>query len=156
MSPDYPEMVHGVPCGTNDDLGPAPEDSGPCTWPMQRPSVAKWSSSAKQAPGAPWKGQQMMSICKRAAAVAGCAVMLVGVGAGAVQAGEIQGNGTRNVPEHMHPGNSICAYSGQNDEFHEEEEGTYPRVQSWGQEVKVAGPMGGAPGTFCNPTRSPF
>lgn len=80
------------------------------------------------------------------------AVAMVSMGAGAAQAGEIQGNGTRNVPEHMHPGESICAYSGQNDEYHEE--GTsYPRVQSWGQEVKLYGPMGGVPGFACNPTK---
>ena len=77
--------------------------------------------------------------------------MMVGPGAGSALAGEIQGNGTRNVPLHNHPGNSLCAYSGQNDEYHEVST-DYPRVQSWGQDVKVGGPMGGAPGVACNPS----
>ena len=84
--------------------------------------------------------------------MAGCAIAFTVVSAGAAQAGEIKGNGDRNVPIHMHPGNSLCAYSGQNDEYHELST-SYPRVQSWGQDVKAGGPMGGVPGTACNPTR---
>lgn len=93
-----------------------------------------------------------MTSLRRIAAVAVCTLAFTGLGTGAAQAGEILGNGDRVHPEHMLPGNSICAYSGQNDEYHEIST-SYPRVQSWGQDVKVEGPMGGVPGTACNPTR---
>lgn len=95
----------------------------------------------------------MRTVVRGAALAVGCVVLAVGPGAVSAQAGEIQGNGTRNVPIHQHPGNSLCAYSGQNDEYHEVSEDE-PRVQSWGQDVKVNGPMGGVPGTACNPTRA--
>lgn len=52
--------------------------------------------------------------------------------------------------------NSICAFSGQNDGFHDPDAQHGPadtaRVQSFGQYVKSSGPMGGVPGTACNPT----
>lgn len=90
---------------------------------------------------------------KRAVAVAGCAVAMMGVGLGSAQAGEINGTGVRMFPIHTHPGASICAFSGQNDEYYEL--GTeYPRVQSFGQIVAEIGPIGGVPGTDCNPTRA--
>lgn len=98
----------------------------------------------------------MASTLVRTAATVACTVVMTGMGAGVAQAGEIKGNGERNVPEHMHPGKSFCAYSGQNDEFHEDPDGEHARVQSFGQDVKASGPMGGVPGTWCNPTRAPF
>src|SRR5262245_40546118 len=86
---------------------------------------------------------------KALAGAALAAVALVGIGAGAASAGEITGNGT---PKEVH-GRAECAFSGQNDEFHLEE-GEFPRVQSFGQIVRFAGPLGGVPGFACNPTRS--
>lgn len=80
-----------------------------------------------------------------ATVVAACA--LAG-SAGVVSAGEITGNGT---PKEVH-GKSICAYSGQNDEYHQGEEGA-ERVQSFGQEVrhKRIPPKFFNPGDACNP-----
>lgn len=83
-----------------------------------------------------------MRYSKSVAGIAVCAVSILGVGANSALAGEIQGNGIRNVPEHEHPGQSICAYSGQNDEYHEVS-ADEPRVQSWGQNVKGAATDGG-------------
>ncbi len=73
---------------------------------------------------------------------------VVGVGAGTALAGEITGNG-REKPVH---GRSICAFSGQNDEFHAGEEGA-ERVQSYGQEVRNRRipPQMFNPGDACNP-----
>ena len=79
--------------------------------------------------------------------VAMCAAMLMSIALPAAMAGEIAGNGTRITVQ----GQSECAFSGQNDEFHEEE-GTWPRVQSFGQIVRFAGPIGGVPGFACNPS----
>ena len=85
------------------------------------------------------------------------AVIVLSLSASAVFAGEITGNGKRVHPEDEPlPGNSLCAYSGQNDEFHEvsTEE---PRVQSWGQipkAVRDSLPAFLHPGMACNPTRS--
>jgi len=85
-----------------------------------------------------------------------CAAAIVGAGGNTALAGEITGNGryihgTEDTPL---PGKSICAYSGQNDEFQLGDESA-PRVQSWGQDVKAAlaaelPPPGGVPGTACN------
>jgi len=47
-------------------------------------------------------------------------------------------------------GKSICAFSGQNDEF-QEGDSDAPRVQSFGQIVAAVGPIGGVPGQACNP-----
>lgn len=84
-----------------------------------------------------------------------CAASVLVGGTGSVLAGEIRGNGERNVPIHDHPGNSICAYSGQNDEYHEVSTDE-PRVQSWGQivqeyvkEVGSPGSLAGVPGDEC-------
>lgn len=83
------------------------------------------------------------------------ALALVG-GAGAASAGEITGNG-KSKPVH---GKSICAYSGQNDGFHDSTHQEFPgdnaRVQSYGQLVK-AGLKGALPnpGMACNPNNEP-
>lgn len=72
-------------------------------------------------------------------------------GGTAASAGEITGNGRLLEVK----GQSICAYSGQNDGFHDPQYQHGPddtgRVQSFGQVVKAYGPMGGVPGTACNP-----
>lgn len=89
-------------------------------------------------------------------AVAVCAVAVAGLSAGSALAGEITGNGkwiagSEEAPLH---GQSECAFSGQNDEFHLFPNEDWPRTQSWGQVVREVGPLGGAPGVACNPTRS--
>ena len=89
-------------------------------------------------------------------AVAVCAVAVAGLSAGSALAGEITGNGkwiagSEEAPLH---GQSECAFSGQNDEFHLFPNEDWPRTQSWGQIVKAFGPLGGVPGVACNPTRS--
>lgn len=88
------------------------------------------------------------SASARLLASAVCAVAMVGAGASAASAGEITGNGKRITVK----GASICAFSGQNDEFQEGDRSA-PRVQSFGQIVKAFGPMRGVPGVACNPTR---
>jgi hypothetical protein len=91
-------------------------------------------------------------------AVAGsslCALALVGT-AGAASAGEITGNGKFKDVK----GKSICAYSGQNDGYHDPTHQEFPgdnaRVQSYGQLVK-AGLKGMLPnpGMACNPNNEP-
>lgn len=85
----------------------------------------------------------------RGFAVAACAATIIAAGGTSASAGEITGNGKPIVVK----GASECAYSGQNDEFHQGEEGA-SRVQSYGQIIRFAGPMGGIPGTACNPSRT--
>jgi hypothetical protein len=95
-----------------------------------------------------------------------CAVALAALGAGSAFAGEVTGNGkktlwtaTISTPEgdfHLLHGKSICAFSGQNDEFILDGDENAPRTQSWGQEVRNFTPVGGGagvPGTACNPTK---
>ena len=66
-------------------------------------------------------------------------------------AGEITGNGKpTGAPEHAR---SICAFSGQNDEFVEGDENA-PRTQSYGQLVSsgvIQNPSMFNPGDACNP-----
>ncbi|HKY88884.1 MAG TPA: hypothetical protein VJ141_02820 [Candidatus Limnocylindrales bacterium] len=91
----------------------------------------------------------------RLAVAVSTAAVVLSLSASAVFAGEITGNGTRVHPEgEPLPGKSLCAYSGQNDEYHEvsTEE---PRVQSWGQipkAVRDSLPDFLHPGMACNPT----
>ena len=93
----------------------------------------------------------MGSGLKRAAAATACSVVMVSLGLTGAHGGETTGNGKRIFEPGQLPAKSICAYSGQNDEYHEE--GTdHPRVQSFGQVVKAVGPLGGVPGTACNPS----
>ncbi len=80
------------------------------------------------------------------------AVAVAAFGAGSAFAGEITGSGKQTgAPEHAR---SICAFSGQNDEFVEGDE-TAPRTQSYGQIVRMVGGgvLGGIPGFACNPAR---
>ena len=87
----------------------------------------------------------------RALGVAACAAAIVGMGATAASAGEITGHGTPKAPK----GASECSYSGLNDGWFD---GTEPgvRVQSFGQIVRFAGPLGGVPGMACNPNGAAF
>ena len=92
---------------------------------------------------------------KRLFAVVGCSVAVMGFGASSAFAGEITGNGKwiRGSEEAPLNGRSECAYSGQNDEFVLGVPGEHSRTQSWGQIVRVAGPLGGA-AFGCNPNRA--
>jgi hypothetical protein len=88
------------------------------------------------------------------------AVVLAVFGVGAASAGEITGNGKWIAGSDAAPlnGKSDCAYSGVNDNFVlgntiPDADG-FTRTQSWGQVVRNAGPLGGTPGTACNPEKS--
>ena len=80
-----------------------------------------------------------------------CAVVFAAVSASSAFAGEVTGKGdATGAPEHA---NSICAFSGQNDDP-EAPGAEGGRVQSWGQDVKEAvhagnPPPGGVPGQAC-------
>jgi ABC-type transport system substrate-binding protein len=86
-------------------------------------------------------------------AAAVCAAAVAAAGAGSAFAGEITGNGKSLEPLHA---NSICAYSGLNDDPTgiDPNNGPPGRVQSWGKDVKDSvlagnGPLGGVPGEAC-------
>jgi hypothetical protein len=78
------------------------------------------------------------------------AAVALSLTAGAAFAGEITGNGKTLEPLHA---NSICAYSGLNDDPTgiNPENGPPGRVQSYGQVVRSVGGgvLGGIPGTDC-------
>jgi hypothetical protein len=85
---------------------------------------------------------------------------LATVGVGSAFGGEITGNGkwiagSESAPLH---GKSGCAFSGVNDNFvlgnPVPDAYGFTRTQSWGQVIRNAGPLGGVPGTACNPTRA--
>ena len=85
---------------------------------------------------------------------------LATVGVGSAFGGEITGNGkwiagSESAPLH---GKSDCAFSGVNDYFvlgnPVPDADGFTRTQSWGQVIRNAGPLGGVPGTACNPTRA--
>ena len=82
-----------------------------------------------------------------------CATSVVAVGASTASAGEVTGNGTFKPVN----GNSICAYSGQNDAFHDPTHGHFVgdesiRVQSYGQIIRTGTrlPAFLHPGSACN------
>ena len=82
-------------------------------------------------------------------AAAVLAATIASSGATAAFAGEVTGNGNPVNAQ----GRSICKFSGQNDSPTD----AFPeggRTQSFGQLVAKLGPLGGIPGTACNPTRS--
>jgi hypothetical protein len=91
-----------------------------------------------------------MRITRKAVLAGAICVGVLGAGAASASAGEITGNG-RLKPVN---GKSECAFSGRNDGYFD---GTEPgvRVQSFGQIVRFAGPLGGIPGQACNPTAPP-
>jgi len=97
---------------------------------------------------------------KHMAAVLACVGALSGVAAGGAAAGEINGHGQWIAGSEAAPlnGKSDCAYSGLNDNYVlgnplPDSDG-FTRTQSFGQVVRQAGPIGGVPGTACNPTRA--
>ena len=91
-----------------------------------------------------------------AVAVAG---LVLSLSAGAALAGEVTGNGKSLEPLHA---NSICAYSGQNDDPTgiDPNNGPPGRVQSWGQLPKETRDfltsIGVTPGIECNGHTHPF
>jgi hypothetical protein len=87
-------------------------------------------------------------------------VALAGFGGGTALAGEINGHGNWIAGSETAPlnGASDCAYSGLNDNYVlgnplPDSDG-FTRTQSFGQVVRQTGPIGGVPGTACNPTKS--
>jgi|WetSurMetagenome_2_1015567.scaffolds.fasta_scaffold193522_2 hypothetical protein len=101
----------------------------------------------------------------RMAIALGATAALLGVGGGAVFAGEITGNGTLKT---VH-GRSACAYSGQEDlQFFYDDGDTMPKAeptkgdpghaQSWGQIDKATRAfltsIGLNPGIACNPNKA--
>jgi hypothetical protein len=97
---------------------------------------------------------------RRLFAAAACVVAVGAFGATAALAGEVTGpfpngkplwTGTNADGSHTLHGASLCAFSGLNIPS---EDGDPSRTQSFGQIVRYAGPLGGVPGTACNPTRS--
>jgi hypothetical protein len=97
------------------------------------------------------------------------ATLLASLGASAVFAGEITGNGKilQIAPHQLH-GHSACAFSGQEDLQFLNEDGTVKDVatrgdpghaQSWGQIPKAGRDfltsIGSNPGIACNPTKAP-
>ena len=87
-----------------------------------------------------------------------CAAALsLSVGAGVALAGEVTGSG---VQEDQNQGMSWCSFSGLNDRLPGDGNAT-TQAQAFGQDVSASvhagtGPLGGVPGTFCNPTKSPL
>jgi hypothetical protein len=84
---------------------------------------------------------------KRTLLSAACAVTLLGIGASAVAAGELTGNGTSLKPLHA---NSECAYSGLDDADND----GFTHTQNWGQ-LGTGGrefltSIGVTPATMCN------
>jgi hypothetical protein len=83
------------------------------------------------------------------------AAAVLTISAGAVMAGEVTGNGNKTD---QNQGMSWCSFSGQNDRTVGEGP-TDTRSQSFGQDVKASvaagnGPLGGVPGTMCNPQKT--
>ncbi len=88
-----------------------------------------------------------MKITRTLAVALGSLALLAG-GAGTASAGEVTGNGKPTQgPAHA---NSICVFSGLNDDQAEEP----GRTQSYGQIVRAGGKaFAPSPGVACNPTR---
>jgi hypothetical protein len=88
------------------------------------------------------------------------AAALATVAAGSAFAGEITGSGKWIAGSESAPlnGKSDCAYSGLNDNSvlgnPVPDADGFTRTQSWGQVIRNAGPLGGVPGSACNPTRA--
>ena len=87
---------------------------------------------------------------KKSLAAAFCAAAVVGLTAGSALAGEITGTGKSLEPLHA---NSICAYSGLNDDplGLDPSNGPPGRVQSYGQDVRMGliDPRAFNPGDAC-------
>jgi hypothetical protein len=88
------------------------------------------------------------------------AAALATVAAGSAFAGEITGSGKWIAGSESAPlnGKSDCAYSGLNDNYvlgnPVPDADGFTRTQSLGQVIRNAGPLGGVPGSACNPTRA--
>jgi hypothetical protein len=97
---------------------------------------------------------------KRTSAAVFVAVVFAAVGVSSAFAGEITGSGKWIAGSESAPlnGKSDCAYSGLNDNFvlgHPLPDADgFTRTQSWGQIIRNAGPLGGVPGTACNPAKA--
>ena len=83
------------------------------------------------------------------------AAVILSLTASAAFAGEVTGNGEKSD---QNQGRSWCSFSGQNDRV-QGEGPTDTRAQSFGQDNKASvqagdGPLGGVPGTMCNPNRT--
>lgn len=96
---------------------------------------------------------QMKNLRQLAVTTAICATSVVALGISTASAGEVTGNGTVKTVK----GNSICAYSGQNDAFHDPTHGHFPgddliRVQSYGQIIRTGERLPDFlhPGSACN------
>ena len=95
----------------------------------------------------------IMKNLRRVAVATAVAAIALGAGAGTASAGEVTGNGKfKDVKA-----SSICAFSGQNDGFHDPEHAEFPgdeliRVQSYGQIVRTGEtvPAFLHPGSACN------
>ena len=102
-------------------------------------------------------------------AVAACVAAVVGVGASAALAGEINGNGQYIAGSNDAPlnGKSACAYSGQEDlqyvdangvPLADPQKGVPGHAQSWGQIDHATRDfltsIGMNPGIACNPTKA--
>ena len=84
---------------------------------------------------------------------AACAIALLSVGASAVAAGELTGNGTSLKPLHA---NSECAFSGLDDA----DDDGFGRTQNWGQ-LGTGGraflsSLGVTPDVMCNGHLNPY
>jgi hypothetical protein len=103
-----------------------------------------------------------MAILQRKSTTAICAVMLAGLGAGTAFAGELTGSGKPTAgPAHA---NSICVFSGQNDDPTAPltlDETVAPNgpggvSQSFGQDVRLGlDPHAFNPGDACGPGSNP-
>ena len=97
---------------------------------------------------------------KKAGVAIVAAAAFATVGAGSAFAGEITGSGKWIAGSESAPlkGKSDCAYSGLNDNYvlgnPVPDADGFTRTQSWGQVIRNAGPLGGVPGSACNPTRA--
>ena len=88
--------------------------------------------------------------------VVACAASFFCLAASAALAGEITGNGkSLKNPDGTLNGRSICAFSGRQDNF-AEDEGFFRHMftQNWGQVFKGIRDVIPGPGVSCNPTRS--
>lgn len=90
---------------------------------------------------------------KRILLSAACAIALMGVGAGAVAAGEITGNGKSLQPLHA---NSECAFSGLDDA----DDDGFVHTQNWGQipaaQRDFLRSIGVSPENLCNGHLNPL
>jgi hypothetical protein len=103
-------------------------------------------------------GRETMMGMRSRLAVAACTAAVAGVGVSAALAGEITGNGKPTAgPTHA---NSICVFSGQNDDPTaplDGPNGPGGKSQSFGQDVKLGliDPHNFNPGDACGPGSNP-